>query len=329
MESGLVSIHFNKARQELALVRDIDEVKEIRDRAEALRVYARQAGESLEMQNMCAEIKLRAERRAGELLKEQGIKPGNPQFLHDARIRPKLADIGIEETQSHRWQRIADIPEDIFEKHIGEYKDAKQELTTASVLRLARDVKETEMKQQMEAIAVPDGTYRTLVIDPPWPMQKILRDVAPDQVEFDYPTMTLNEICLFPVEGIAMPDAHLFLWTTQKYLPYTFDMLESWGFQYIFTMVWHKSGGFQPFGLPQYNCEFVVYSRRGTIEFIETTAFMTCFNGKRREHSRKPDEFYELVKRVTQEPRIDIFSREKREGFDQYGDEPAKFEGDG
>ena len=62
--------HLMKAKRELALVTRIDEVKEIRDKAEALRVYAKQAGESLEMQNNCAEIKIRAERRAGELLQE-------------------------------------------------------------------------------------------------------------------------------------------------------------------------------------------------------------------------------------------------------------------
>jgi hypothetical protein len=75
------------------------------------------AGYSLEMQNQCAEIKIRAERKAGELLKEQDIKPGNPQFLHDERIvRPKLSELGIKEIQSHRWQNIASIPEDKFEE---------------------------------------------------------------------------------------------------------------------------------------------------------------------------------------------------------------------
>jgi N6-adenosine-specific RNA methylase IME4 len=90
-------------------------------------------------------------------------------------------------------------------------------------------------------------------------------------------------------------------------------------------MVWHKAGGFQPFNLPQYNCEFVVYGRKGVPIFLETKNFFTCFNGMRREHSRKPDEFYQLVARVCPAPRLDCFSREKREGFDQYGNEPERF----
>ena len=64
-------VQFDAARQALALATSIDEVKEIRDKAEALRAYVRQQGEGLEMQNQCAEIKLRAERRAGEILSEQ------------------------------------------------------------------------------------------------------------------------------------------------------------------------------------------------------------------------------------------------------------------
>jgi N6-adenosine-specific RNA methylase IME4 len=77
--------------------------------------------------------------------------------------------------------------------------------------------------------------------------------------------------------------------------------------------------------LPQFNCEFVIYSRKGTPKFIDTKGFPCCFNAPRREHSRKPDEFYEIVGLVTKGSRIDVFSREQREGFAQYGNEVAKF----
>ena len=90
-------------------------------------------------------------------------------------------------------------------------------------------------------------------------------------------------------------------------------------------MTWHKNGGFQPFGLPQYNSEFIVFGRRGGLDFLDTKQFFTAFNAPRREHSRKPDEFYELVKRVSPQPRIDIFSREKREEYDQFGNDLEVF----
>ena len=123
-------VHFNRAKKELVLATDIDEVKEIRDKAEALRIYAKQAGESLEMQNQCAEIKIRAERRAGELLGETvGHSGGSP--LHHERDLPK----GISEIKSHRWQKIANIPEGKFEEHITKVKNKEEELTTAGLLR--------------------------------------------------------------------------------------------------------------------------------------------------------------------------------------------------
>lgn len=92
--------------------------------------------QGLDMQNLCAEIKLRAERKAGELLKEQDIKPGNPQLSHDTIIeKPKLSDLGIKPDQSSRWQKIADILEETFEKHIVETKEKKKEQET-KILRL-------------------------------------------------------------------------------------------------------------------------------------------------------------------------------------------------
>lgn len=201
------------------------------------------------------------------------------------------------------------------------------------ILRKAKEIRMEKAKQnqaerkekQAEALKIkpPKNSYRTIVIDPPWDMQKIERDVTPNQVGFDYPTMSEEELESFHVP--ADTNCHIYLWTTQKFLPMAFRLLDRWGFKYIFTMVWHKPGGFQPFGLPQYNCEFVLFGRKGNIDFLDTKQFFCAFNAPRREHSRKPDEFYQLVKRVSPEPRIDIFSREKREGFDQYGNETELF----
>ncbi|MBT9139060.1 MAG: Nucleoid occlusion protein [Syntrophomonadaceae bacterium] len=179
---------------------------------------------------------------------------------------------------------------------------------------------------EVEVVSPPVGQYRTIVIDPPWQVEKIIRQVSPDQYDFDYPVMSLEEIKSLPIEEMAVEDGcHLYLWTTQRYLPSAFDILKEWDFSYIFTMVWHKAGGFQPFNLPQYNCEFVLFGRKGNLPFLDTKAFSTCFNGQRREHSRKPEQFYDLVRRVSPATRIDYFSRERREGFEQYGNETGKY----
>jgi hypothetical protein len=91
-----------------------------------------------------------------------------------------------------------------------------------------------EPKGEVAATEPQGDRYCTIVVDPPWPMVKIERDVRPNQVAF----------------GCA------------------------WGLDYDFTMVWHKPGGFQPFGLPQYNCEFVLFGHRGPLMFLDT-AFST------------------------------------------------------
>lgn len=113
---------WERAKRAIAEVKTVDEVKAIRDKAEAARVYAKQAGEGLEMQNNIAEVKIRAERRAGELLGEMKKNPGgrpakNP--LHNERGL-SLQEMGISHVQSHRWQSIAAVPQEEFDTHIVE-----------------------------------------------------------------------------------------------------------------------------------------------------------------------------------------------------------------
>jgi len=182
-------------------------------------------------------------------------------------------------------------------------------------------------RRQITKTSIPDKVYKTIVIDPPWPMEKIVREVVPitQQYDFEYATMTLDEIKRLPIPQIADTNCHIYLWTTQKYLPVSFDILEYWGAKYIFTMTWHKNGGFQPFNLPQYNSEFVLFGRIGSLNFETTKQFFTCFKGERREHYRKPIEFDELVRHVSPEPRMDYFGREVKEGFDSFGHETDKF----
>jgi hypothetical protein len=107
-------------------------VKDIRDKAEALRLYVKQQDEGLEMQNAIAEIKIRAERRAGEMLAETEKNKGAATRSGDrTALPPTLGELGVTKNQSSEWQQIAEIPEDDFEDHLQTAKEDGKELTIA------------------------------------------------------------------------------------------------------------------------------------------------------------------------------------------------------
>lgn len=261
--------------------------------------------------------------RAYERVKKAQVGRADRDLSGDQSDHPKTADILAEQYDvgpatirraAADFRLIADEPE--LQKAIlgkeKKFKDVKKDIKRKTQLDKIISIESLEAKKL-------DGVYDVIVIDPPWPMQKIERDVRPNQIGLDYPVMTETEL-----ENLIIPaaeDCHLWLWTTHKFLPMAFRLLTAWDFKYCCLFTWHKPGGFQPIGLPQYNCEFALYSRKGTPIFIDTKAFPVCFNAPRGAHSEKPKEFYEMINRVTFGRKIDMFSRRKIEGFESWGKE--------
>ena len=177
-------------------------------------------------------------------------------------------------------------------------------------------------KRKMPKIKALERQYRTIVIDPPWPMEKITREVRPNQYDFGYPIMSIDEI-----KDIKLPvnpeGCQVYLWTTQKFLPIAFEVFSAWGVKYECLLTWVKNVGFTPFSF-MYSTEHCLFGRYGSLPLLKLGKRLD-FAAKVREHSRKPEQFYDLIREVSPEPRIDIFSREKHEGFDQYGNETDKF----
>lgn len=189
----------------------------------------------------------------------------------------------------------------------------------------AKHAMNTRKRQQVQQqrIAMPTGKYQCLVIDPPWPMEKIEREERPNQIGFDYPTMTEDELKAFPILEYAEDDCHLYLWTTHKFTPMAFRLAAHWGFHYQCLLTWVKNVGFTPFSW-MYSTEHILFCRKGNLPLLALGKRLD-FSAKVREHSRKPAEFYALVRVVSPGPRLDIFSREKHEGFEQFGNEAGKF----
>lgn len=164
--------------------------------------------------------------------------------------------------------------------------------------------------------------YKTAVIDPPWPIKKIIRKVRPNQKNIDYNLMTLDEIEQWGYK-ILIPklekNAHIYLWTTHKHLPNAINLIIKWKFKYQCILTWVKNVGFTPFSF-MYSTEHIIFARRGSLKLLKLGKRLD-FAAKVTKHSEKPNTFYELVKQVSPDPRIDFFARRKHDGFIQWGDE--------
>lgn len=134
-------IQLDKASRMLAEIHSVDDAKSIVDLAEAARVYARQVGLGLEAQNHAAEVKLRAQRRGGEILQQMEKRNGNlkkgPVLPAVEDGKSSLEELGITYNDSSRWQNIAKMPEEKFEEFIAETKSSGGEVTTAAALKVA------------------------------------------------------------------------------------------------------------------------------------------------------------------------------------------------
>jgi len=315
----------SKIKQQLATIKDLPSILEIRDKASAIATYqkARQAGH--ETSNQAKSVMLLAEARAGQVIIEMQAegklaKPGRKNQLSlDAII--DLSDLKIKKDESSRFQKAAEVLDadpTWFDKAMAEATDSGKDLTKQSIIREAnrlRNEKTSKVKPK-----TPKGKYDVIVIDPPWPMEKIERECSPNQSKIiDYPTMTEEELNVLELPSAT--DCHLWLWTTHRFLPMALRIAPKWGFNYVCAFVWHKPGGFQPFGLPQYNCEFALYCRKGSPKFVDLKKFNVCFDAPRGKHSEKPEEFYDVVRRVTDGKRIDMFNRRSIEGFEVWGNE--------
>ena len=326
-------IHFCNARRELELASSIDEVKQIRDKAEALRLYVKQQGESLHMQNRCAEIKLRAERKAGELLADRDKHPaGRPaeNRFHDAtNLPPRLTDLGISKSQSSRWQSVASLPEDVFETHVRETVQAEKELTTADTLRLAKNLRKAEKLAEfesrnpreaafsrLEALIEAGQRFGTIYADPPWAYENQATRAATGN---HYPTMTPAEIAALPIAQLAADQAHLHLWTTHSFVYETKEIIEAWGFTYKSQLVWIKP----QIGLGNYwrtAHETLILGVKGNVSFADHS-FRSWIQAERTQHSEKPQHIRGMIEKVSPAPRLELFARKAYPGWSAWGNE--------
>jgi N6-adenosine-specific RNA methylase IME4/ParB-like chromosome segregation protein Spo0J len=191
-------------------------------------------------------------------------------------------------------------------------------------------IKHTKEKIEKEEIIKPSGNFSVIAIDPPWDYSEkggtnnSNYDQDGNRGQVDYPTMTLEQIK--NIELPAKEDSVIFLWTVHAFLEDAFELLRNWGFTYKATMVWDK----EKMGMGRnirLQCEFCLLATKGN-PIIQGSATRDIMREPRRQHSRKPECFYEMVETITIGNRLDYFSRENRNGWSVYGADLNKFTND-
>lgn len=190
--SGMLE-RLGRARAALAEVESVEDALRVADFAESVRYAARQAKAGMEAENHAAEVRLRAERRAGELLAQTERHPaGRPpkNRSHDATDfrPPRLADLGVSRSASSRYQQVAAVPESVFEDYIQSKQQRGEEITTNRLLRLGREHKQPDITVEPRTVTadadirhgsltqVMDdlvGTVDAIITDPPYPAEHL------------------------------------------------------------------------------------------------------------------------------------------------------------
>lgn len=173
------------------------------------------------------------------------------------------------------------------------------------------------------------GGFQTIMADPPWRFQNRTGKVAPEHRRLDrYSTLDIDDICALPVADIAAKNAHLYLWVPNALLPDGMRVMEEWGFRYVSNIVWakrRKDGGPDGRGVGFYFrnvTELILFGVRGSMRTLAPARRqVNMIETRKREHSRKPDEQYELIESCSPGPYLEMFARQAMPGWTAWGDE--------
>jgi N6-adenosine-specific RNA methylase IME4 len=289
----------------LSQVENIDALEDWRARARAIEAYLR----SPELQRPMLGAQRRIEARIGQLLGE--VTPGARSELTLGRdLRLIQPDDRVDfRILAHALSDECRLTED-------EWRKSRRALVALVRFRLGL---------QPVTPPLPDGSYHCIVADPPWQL-----DTGPDVMDgtgesghdaLDYAQMSLEAIRGLDIERIAAPDAHLYLWTTNRYVEDAYGVARAWGFKPSALLVWCKA----PRGVGlgdtfRQTAEFILFARRGSLP-ARRIVDRTWFEWPRGTHSVKPAAFYSLVESVTPPPYLDLFARQARANWAIWGAE--------
>ncbi len=181
----------------------------------------------------------------------------------------------------------------------------------------------------MDALPGLTGTFGTILIDPPWRFQNRTGKMAPEHKRLRrYATMSFDDIAALPVARHVRTPSHLYLWCPNALLPEALKIMASWGFKYKSNIVWYKirkDGGPDGRGVGFYFrnvTELLLFGVKGSLRTLKPgRTQVNILSTRKQEHSRKPNEVYGIIERCSPGPYLELFARERVEGWTQWGDE--------
>lgn len=187
------------------------------------------------------------------------------------------------------------------------------------------------LRPEQEPAPLPEvvGGFATILADPPWRFSNRTGKVAPEHRRLDrYSTMSLDAIKALPVQEVAAKNAHLYLWVPNALLPEGLDVMQAWGFRYVSNIIWAKrriDGGPDGRGVGFYFrnvTEVLLFGVRGSMRTLQPgRSQVNMIETRKREHSRKPDEQYDLINRCSPGPYLEMFARHPQPNWTVWGDE--------
>lgn len=177
------------------------------------------------------------------------------------------------------------------------------------------------------------GRFGTILADPPWQFSNRTGKMAPEHRRLSrYSTMTLDEIMELPVAQLALPQSHLYLWVPNALILEGLEVMKRWGFTYKTNLVWYKirqDGGPDGRGVGFYFrnvTELVLFGTRGNLRTLAPgRRQVNIVSSRKREHSRKPDELYEIIEQCSPGPFLELFARQSRVSWSQWGNEVGAY----
>lgn len=190
------------------------------------------------------------------------------------------------------------------------------------------------LRPELEPAPLPRvvGGFSTVLADPPWRFSNRTGKVAPEHRRLDrYSTMSLDAIKELRVQDVAARNAHLYLWVPNALLPEGLEVMSSWGFRYVSNIIWakrRKDGGPDGRGVGFYFrnvTEVLLFGVKGSMRTLSPgRSQVNMIETRKREHSRKPDEQYDLIESCSPGPYLELFARHPRPNWTVWGDEAAE-----